>query len=244
MAGVSITERVFSRARRPTMLSVVMSSVVVFVGALGAARCGTTEERRSRKVIFFGDSLTAGYGLGRDEAFPARVREYASLEGFAVDVINAGVSGDTTAGGLRRLDWVTKERPDVFVLALGANDGLRGLDVGNMRSNLSEIVHRVQRKFPGVPILLLPMELPPTFGKEYAQSFRNVYTEVAQERSTHLGPFLLETVAGRSELNLPDGLHPNARGHELVAQTVWPALKTIIVSEEARRTTQAPLLQN
>jgi acyl-CoA thioesterase-1 len=183
------------------------------------------------KVTFFGDSLTAGYGLGRDEAFPARIREYAAREGVVVDVVNAGASGDTTAGGLRRLEWVTRERPDLFVLALGANDGLRGLDTESMKANLSEIVRRIRGKFPAVPILLLPMELPPTLGQEYVQRFRDVYSQVARETAIVLGPFLLEQVAGRQEFNLPDGLHPNARGHELVAQTVWPSIRSILGTE-------------
>lgn len=220
------------------LLFLVTSAVCAPFGALGSAQLVLAETRSPVKVIFFGDSLTAGYGLSRDEAFPARIREYAARDGFVIDVVNAGASGDTTAGGLRRLDWVTREKPDVFVLALGANDGLRGLDMESMKSNLSGIVRRIRGRFPTVPILLLPMELPPTFGQAYVQRFRGVYSEVARETAIVLGPFLLEQVAGRPELNLPDGLHPNARGHELVAQTVWPALKSVIVAERASRSSE------
>lgn len=220
------------------LLFMVASVVCALFAALAGAQLVLAETRSPVKVVFFGDSLTAGYGLSREEAFPARIREYAARDGFVIDVVNAGASGDTTAGGLRRLDWVTREKPDVFVLALGANDGLRGLDMKSMKSNLSEIVRRIRGRFPIVPVLLLPMELPPTFGQDYVQRFRDVYSEVARETAVVLGPFLLEQVAGRPELNLPDGLHPNARGHELVAQTVWPALKSVIVAERVSRSSE------
>jgi acyl-CoA thioesterase-1 len=210
---------------------VVVVTGIVLVALLNGITMSSAQQKPPRTVLFFGDSLTAGYGLSREEAFPARIGELAAHEDFPIEVINAGASGDTTAGGLRRLDWVLKERPDVVVLALGANDGLRGLDVESVKANLIEIVRRIRTKFPGVPILLLPMELPPTFGESYVRRFREVYGEVSRETSVAQGPFLLEQVAGYPNLNLPDRLHPNARGHELVAQTVWPSLKSILMSE-------------
>lgn len=178
------------------------------------------------KVVFLGDSLSAGLHLAREEAFPARLGERLEAAGHSVRVVNAGVSGDTTAGGLRRLDWVLQGKPEVLVVELGANDGLRGQPLAAIEQNLAAILERAKQA--GARVLLLGMKLPPSYGREYTEGFAAIYPRLAREHGAELVPFLLEGVAGRAELNLEDGLHPNARGHELVAENVLPHLEKVL----------------
>lgn len=171
-------------------------------------------------VVFLGDSLTAGYGLAAEEAFPSRVEAELLEEGFDVRVVNAGVSGDTSAGGLARLDWLLSQEPEVVVVGLGGNDGLRGLPLDATEENLRSIVRRSREA--GARVVLLGMKIPPNYGLDYAGRFERMYREVADDLDVPLVPFLLEGVAARPGLNLPDRIHPNARGHEIIAELVYP----------------------
>lgn len=172
-------------------------------------------------VLFFGNSLTAGYGLDEEDAFPALIQDKIDSAGLEYIVINGGLSGETTASGLNRLDWFLEEGPAVFVLELGGNDGLRGISVSETRKNLKEIIQQVKSRYPDTKILLAGMQIPPNMGQEYTAEFSGMYEEVASDESVSLIPFLLEGVAGNPELNLPDGIHPTEEGHEIVAETVW-----------------------
>lgn len=177
-------------------------------------------------VIFLGDSLTAGLGLGEEQAFPARIAERLREAGTPIRLVNAGVSGDTSAGGLRRLPWLLRQHPDVLVVGLGANDGLRGLPLAGVEANLREIV-RLARE-AGARVLLLGMRIPPNYGGDYAGGFAALYERVAQDLDVPLVPFLLEGVGGDPDLNLPDGIHPNPEGHDRVAGNVVPYLSEVL----------------
>lgn len=174
-------------------------------------------------ILFFGDSLTAGYGLERpdEDAYPVLVGRQVAEAGVPVDVVNAGVSGETTAGGLGRIDWALRQTtPDVFVLALGANDGLRGVDPETTRENLSAILERVREAAPGARLVVTGMEALPNMGADYAARFRAVFPDVAEAYDAALVPFLLEDVAGIARLNQPDGVHPTPEGQRIMAETV------------------------
>jgi acyl-CoA thioesterase-1 len=172
-------------------------------------------------VLFFGNSLTAGYGLDEEDAFPALIQDKIDSAGLEYVVINGGLSGETTASGLNRLDWFLEEGPAVFVLELGGNDGLRGISVAETRKNLKEIIQKVRTRYPETRIILAGMQIPPNMGQQYTAEFSGMYQEIAEEESVNLIPFLLEGVAGDPELNLPDGIHPTEAGHVIVAETVW-----------------------
>jgi acyl-CoA thioesterase-1 len=177
-------------------------------------------------VVFLGDSLTAGMGLAENQAYPALVEKKLKEEGTSVRILNAGVSGDTTAGGLSRLDWLLGQKPDVVVVGLGANDGLRALPVEQTEKNLREIVRR--SKAVGAEVLLLGMMMPPNYGPDYTAQFAEMYPRIAKEFDIPLVPFLLEGVGGVREFNLEDGIHPNAKGQEIVAENVLPYLAALL----------------
>lgn len=181
-------------------------------------------------VVFLGDSLTAGYGLDPDQAFPAVLGRLLAAEGAPVTVVNAGVSGDTSAGGLRRVDWVLSQKPDVLVVALGGNDGLRGLPVDELERNLDAIVAAGKRA--GARVLLAGMVVPPNMGPAYFEAFRGVYGRVAEKHDVPLVPFLLEGVGGVAQLNQDDGIHPTAEGHERIARTLRPELERLVRAVE------------
>jgi len=183
-----------------------------------------------RTVVFFGDSLTAGYGLDdpATEAYPALIQEKITAEKLPWRVVNAGLSGETSAGGLRRVDWILRQPADVFVLALGANDGLRGIDPAVSTVNLQGIVDRVRAKYPAAKIVLVGMQMPPNFGEEYTRAFAAMYPALAAKNHLVLVPFLLEGVGGHSELNQPDGIHPTAQGAAVAAQNVWKVLEPLL----------------
>jgi len=189
----------------------------------------TPRDSRLPRVVFLGDSLTAGLGVDASEAFPALVGNTLKEQSRPVEVVNAGVSGDTTAGGLRRLDWLLKQKPDVVVVGLGGNDGLRGLDVKASEENLRQIVRKSQQA--GARVVLLGMLIPPNYGPEYVESFRAIYPRLAKETGVELVPFLLEGVGGDPRLNQPDGIHPTAEGHRIVAQNVLPHLRNVLPEE-------------
>ncbi len=182
----------------------------------------------TQNVVFFGNSLTAGYGLDISEAFPARVQEFIDSLGYDYEVINAGLSGETTASGNSRIDWVLKNKIDVFVLELGANDGLRGIPTTETQKNLQEIIDKVSKKYPKSKIVLAGMQVPPNMGEEYSSDFRSIFPELAERNEIALIPFLLQDVAGEPELNLEDGIHPTPYGHQIVAGTVWRVLRKVL----------------
>lgn len=179
------------------------------------------------KIVVLGDSLSAGYGLLELQAYPALLQDKLNVEGYGWEVVNAGISGDTSAGGLQRLDWALNQGDvRILLVALGANDGLRGLPVSEMKKNLAAIIAGAQEK--RISVLLAGMEAPPNFGPEYTVSFRQVYRDLARQYKVTLLPFLLDKVAGEPSLNLPDGIHPNADGSHIVADTVWNVLKPMV----------------
>jgi acyl-CoA thioesterase I len=182
----------------------------------------------SKVILFFGDSLTAGYGLSTEEAFPALVEKQFNKSGKPCKVINAGLSGETTAGGLSRIDWILRQPIDVFVLELGANDGLRGLPVDATKKNLQAIIDKVKAKYPQAKIVIVGMMVPPNMGNDYTRQFTAIFPELAKKNKATLMPFLLEGVAGNEKLNLPDGIHPNIEGHKIVAKNVANVLTPLL----------------
>ena len=190
-----------------------------------------------KTVLFFGDSLTAGYGLDDPAlAFPGRIQEKMTAAGLPWRVINAGLSGETTAGGLRRLDWILRQPVDVFVLELGANDGLRGVSPEVARTNLQAIIDRVRTKNPATRLVIAGMQMPANMGPEYTEAFRKIFSELAQKNDAVFIPFLLEGVGGNPELNLPDGVHPTAEGHARIAETVWKFLRPLLTPPAEQKT--------
>lgn len=180
------------------------------------------------KVLFVGTSLTAGYGLTPELAYPAVVARLAEADGLPIQLTNAGLSGETSAGALRRMEWVLRAPVDVIVIETGANDALRGLDPDSTRANLKRIIARVREAHPAAEIVLVQMEAPPNYGVGYVRRFRAMYGDVAREEDVTLAPFLLDGVAGLPDLNQADGIHPNRRGAELVAANIWKALKPVV----------------
>ena len=181
-----------------------------------------------KTIVVLGDSLAAGMGVDPEEAFPALLQKKIDAAGWNYALANAGVSGDTTAGGLRRIDWVLKRKVDVLVLELGGNDGLRGIPVEATKTNLQAIINKTRSKYPGVQIIVAGMQMPPNMGEEYNQAFRGAFPELAKANHAELIPFLLEGVGGRAELNQPDHIHPNVEGHKLVAENVWKVLQPLL----------------
>ena len=176
-------------------------------------------------IVFYGDSLTAGYGVGTELAFPALVGEKLVQAGHDVEIVNSGVSGETSAGGLTRIDWVMGRKTDIFILELGANDGLRGLPLAQTELNLQAIIDKVNAK-----IVIAGMMVPPNMGPNYSQQFVQIFGRLAKKNDALLIPFLLDGVAGNPELNQPDGIHPNVKGHEIVAETVYEQLVKLFAS--------------
>jgi acyl-CoA thioesterase-1 len=235
------------------MKILVMKAVVILLVALSVSACGPSEPAadaviRDRpapaagprtdpaprpRIVFLGDSLTAGLGLPTpDRAFPARVQARLDREGYGFEVINAGVSGDTTAGGLRRLDWALNGDVRIVVIALGANDGLRGLSPAEMKRNLRQLCERSAAK--GASVILAGMEAPPNLGPEYTAQFRAAYSDLASELKVPLLPFLLQGVAGDAALNQDDGIQPNEAGAARVAELIWPVLAPVVAQRIAR----------
>ena len=196
-----------------------------------AAAPANPDDSGKPKVVVLGDSLTAGYGLLESQAFPALLQQKLDVEGYGWEVINAGISGDTSAAGLQRIDWALAQGDvRILILELGANDGLRGLPISEMRKNLAGIIERAQEK--QIAVLLAGMEAPPNFGPEYTVSFRQVYRDLAKQYKVTFLPFLLDGVAGNAALNQSDGIHPNIEGTRIVADTVWTLLKPMVDAAE------------
>ena len=234
-------------SRRPGLHPALLLALVVTQGCLDAGPRESGGERRAAappaapsavdeagapaaknepdegpRVLFLGTSLTAGLGLAEEEAYPAVVANLLDQQGLPIEAINAGVSGDTSAGGLERLDWLLRRPPDVIVVELGANDGLRGLPVEMTEANLLEVIARARAV--DARVIVAGLKMPPNYGADYARRFEDVFPLVARQTGSPLIPFLLEGVAADPELNLPDGIHPNAAGHERIARTVLPFL--------------------
>jgi acyl-CoA thioesterase-1 len=190
------------------------------------------------RIVFLGDSLTAGLGLGSEQGYPALIAKRLVAEGFDYEVVNAGVSGDTSAGGLRRLEWSLEGDVRILVVALGANDGLRGLSPAELKKNLEAVIARATAA--GVTVILAGMEAPPNFGADYTRQFRDVYGDLAAAHRVRLLPFLLQGVAGEPALNQADGIHPNARGAQMVAELVWAELKPLLVRPNDQASSPKP----
>ena len=202
----------------------MLLSFIIFITSLASIIL-----QYSRKTfIFYGNSLTAGYGLAPENAFPAVVAELIEESGKKYKVVNAGVSGETSSGGLTRIDWILKQHIDIFILELGANDGLRGIPTKKTIENLLGIIDKLKSTYPDCKIIIAGMMVPPNMGQDYANKFAGIYSEIVKSTNAAFIPFLLEGVAGDPDLNLPDGIHPNSEGHKIVAKNVMAVLEPFL----------------
>lgn len=201
---------------------------LILIFLIPIAAIGQTPKR----IVVLGDSIAAGFGVDLDQAYPALLQEKVDAAKLPYTVVNAGLSGDTTAGGLRRINWILKQPADVLVLELGGNDGLRGIPVSETRANLQAIIDRTRAKYPNAKILIAGMKMPANMGPEYTADFEKVFPEIAEKNGAALVPFLLENVGGKPELNQPDRIHPTPEGHRIVAENVWPALEKLLKNEQ------------
>lgn len=219
-----IPRRSFLRCIGIALIALVLSPIAIV----------SDPRTETKNILILGDSLTAGYGLEPEEAYPALLQKNIDAAGLPFRIVNAGVSGDTTAGGLRRINWVLKQPVHILVIELGGNDGLRGLSLDQTRANLQSIIDKAKAKYPDIRILVAGMQMPPNMGAEYTEGFRAIFPELAKKNEAALIPFLLEDVGGRPEFNLPDLIHPNAEGHKIVAENVWRVLKPMLESSRVR----------
>ncbi|HWC61571.1 MAG TPA: arylesterase [Verrucomicrobiae bacterium] len=187
-----------------------------------------TEKAAPKSVVVLGDSIAAGYGVESSEAYPALLQEKIDAAGLNFTVVNAGVSGDTSADGLNRIKWLLRRPIDVLVLELGGNDGLRGIPASTTETNLQMVIDRVKQKYPSAQIVIAGMQMPPNMGEAYTTIFKNIFPTLAKKNHAALVPFLLEGVGGRPELNQPDHIHPTAAGHQIVAENVWKVLRPVL----------------
>jgi acyl-CoA thioesterase-1 len=187
-----------------------------------------TATTKNKTIVFFGNSITAGYGLDLSEAFPARIQQKLDLMNMPYKVVNAGVSGETSSGGRSRIDWILKQQVDIFVLELGGNDGLRGIPISETKKNLQAIIDKVKQKYPAAKIIITGMQMPPNMGKKYTTEFRSMYPDLAKQNKIAIVPFILEGVGGNAALNQRDGIHPTAEGHRILANNVWNVLKAML----------------
>jgi acyl-CoA thioesterase-1 len=211
------------RKTMPAFFGIALG-LCVFLPAL----CAQPARPATKTILFLGDSLTAGLGVQKPEAFPALIAEKIRAAGLPFSVEDAGLSGDTSAGGLRRIDWLLQRPVDVLVLELGANDGLRGQELKSLKANLQAIIDKTKAKNPQVKIVVAGMQVPPNLGPEYARGFERLFAELAKENNAGLIPFLLEGVGGNRELNQQDLIHPSAAGHRIIAELVWRTLEPIL----------------
>lgn len=181
-----------------------------------------------KTILIFGDSITAGLGVDSDQAFPAIIQAKIDSLGLNYEVINGGLSGETSAGGLRRINWVLQRQVDIMILELGGNDGLRGIDLSSTKDNLQQIIDRALANNPDMEILVAGMQVPPNLGIEYTREFQNLYPDLAKSNDLELIPLILDKVGGRDEYMQPDQIHPNAAGHKVVAETIWGSLKPVL----------------
>ena len=201
---------------------------VVNSGKSDTSKNVASPEKSKQVILFFGNSLTAGYGIEPSESYPSLIQQKIDSAHLSFTIINAGVSGETSAGGNGRIDWILKNPLDVFVLELGANDGLRGIPVNETQKNLQSIINKVKKKYPKALLVLSGMQIPPSMGQEYALNFKNLFPALAAKNKMALVPFLLQGVAGDRQLNQADGIHPTAEGAKIVAQNVWKVLQPLL----------------
>jgi acyl-CoA thioesterase-1 len=223
-----------------------MKIVIVCLAVMTIVSCGQNNENRetgkadtpavksdttttkSKTIVFFGNSITAGYGLDLGQAFPARIQEKLDSMNSPYKVVNAGVSGETSSGGRSRIDWILKQQVDIFVLELGGNDGLRGIPITETKKNLQAIIDKVKLKYPAAKIIITGMQIPPNMGRKYTTEFRSMFPDLAKQNNISIVPFILVGVGGNAELNQSDGIHPTAEGHRILANNVWSVLKGLL----------------
>jgi acyl-CoA thioesterase-1 len=207
--------------------------LVAFAAAAFGLVCAASPASAERllKIVAFGDSLTAGYGVPASDAFPAKLQQALAAKGIKVDIVNAGVSGDTTSGGLARLDWSVPADTDAVILELGANDAMRGIDLAITRKALDEILQQLKQR--GIPVLLCGMYAPPNMGEEFVQAYRDMYPALAQRYGAIFYPFFLDQVATKPELNQADGIHPNAKGVDRIVEDILPKVEELIAKAKA-----------
>ncbi len=184
--------------------------------------------QEKKSILIFGDSITAGLGVDPDQAFPAIIQDKIDSLGLDYEVINGGLSGETSAGGLRRINWVLQRQVDIMILELGGNDGLRGIDLSSTKDNLQKIIDRALANNPDMEILIAGMQVPPNLGIEYSRDFQDLYPDLAESNNLELIPLILDKVGGRDEYMQPDQIHPNVAGHKVVAETVWESLYPVL----------------
>jgi len=202
----------------------VLVTILLWTGLVES----TPNQNARKTLLFFGDSLTAGYGVGKELSYPSVLQTRIDSLGWEFEVVNAGLSGETSAAGLRRIDWILRRPIDLFVLELGGNDGLRGIPLEYTEKTLQQILDRVHKRYPEAILVIAGMQLPPNLGPHYIEEFRAIFPRLAKNNEAHLIPFLLEGVGGEPELMLPDGIHPTATGHRAVAELVWKQLEPIL----------------
>lgn len=233
-------ENNISSKRKPELLVAVLAGFLIFgcqnetqqpVQAEDTTESQSEPERldREKTILFFGNSITAGYQLNPDDAFPAIIQTFLDSLGYSqYQTVNAGISGETSGDGASRIDWLLKQPVDVFVLELGGNDGLRGMELDETEENLRTILQKVRTAYPRAHLIVSGMEIPPNMGPAYTSQFRELFPGLAKEFDATLIPFLLEGVAGEPDLNLDDGIHPTEEGHEIVAATIWTYLQPLL----------------
>ena len=207
---------------------VLFSALSLTQGGSASEQSATQKASEPRIIVVLGDSLTAGYGIDRTQAYPALLQQRVNAEGWNFTVLNAGQSGDTTADGLRRIDWLLQHRTHVLIIALGGNDGLRGIDPDATRANLQAIINHAKQKYPDIRIVLAGMAMAPNMGKDYISRFQAIYPDLAKQNQVALIPFLLEGVGGRPESNQDDMIHPTVEGQKVVADNVWRVLRPLL----------------
>lgn len=205
-----------------------MSTNVTFAATILILLTAVLQPHPKKRIVFFGDSLAAGYGVAAGQSFPDLIRHRTDSLHLPYEVVNAGVSGETSSDGLSRINWVLRQPVDIFVLELGANDGLRGIPASGTTANLQAIIDAVKSKYPSARIVLAGMQMPPSMGATYTTAFRNIFPALAAKNHSSLIPFLLQNVGGNPRLNQPDGIHPNPVGHRIVADNVWKILKPLL----------------
>ncbi|HEX4120791.1 MAG TPA: arylesterase [Verrucomicrobiae bacterium] len=209
---------------------VILGKAILLALSLLVTTASVASAETRKTVVVLGDSLAAGYGVEPEEAYPALLQEKIKAAGLPFKIVPAGVSGDTTADGLGRLDWLLKRKVDVLIVELGGNDGLRGIPIATIEANLQAIIDRARKKYPDVKIIIAGMRMPPNLGADYVDAYAKVFPEIAARNHVALVPFLLQDVGGEVTLNQADGIHPTPAGHKIVAENVWKVLKPILES--------------
>lgn len=204
-----------------------MGKLYIILAILMVAITNVTGQDK-KTILIFGDSITAGYGVEPQQAFPALIQNRIDSMGLNYTVINGGLSGETSAGGLRRIDWVLQRKVDVMILELGGNDGLRGIELSSTKENLQKIIDKAQVKYPKIKILIAGMQVPPNLGTDYTNEFQTIYPSLAKENSIPLIPMILDKVGGNTNLMQSDQIHPNIEGHKVVAEEIWKALQPLL----------------